>query len=166
MSSGTTHVKASLFLAAGFSVGALIILNPDMVRCAIGSIMGVMITPDWDVDKRYVGNIIVKKRFGNVADKIFDAWLKPYKTSFKHGQFGSHFPVYGTYGRLLYILMMGILPFYAVYFIILLSLNYHFNLIYELLWWCKILFGSWYTLGLVASDVIHFSLDKLTKNTD
>lgn len=166
MSAGKTHVKASLALAAGFSIGALMTQDINLLKCAAGSLAGVIITPDWDVDKKFVGNKIVKKRLGVFAEIIFDAWLKPYKTSFKHGQFGSHFPVYGTFGRLLYIFLLLIVPFYAVYFLILLSVNYHFNLIYELLYWVKILFMSWYTFGLCASDLIHFSLDKLTKNME
>lgn len=166
MSSGNTHRKASLILASGFSLGAIIISSPEMAKCAVGALVGVMATPDWDVDKKFIGNRIIKKRLGNLAEKVFDAWLKPYKTSFKHGRFGSHFPVYGTFGRLFYVLFTLIVPFYVIYFLILLSFNYHTNLINELMWWCRIMFASWYTFGLVYSDVIHYFLDILTKNVE
>jgi len=166
LSSGAIHLKASLILASAFSVGAIVTSDPEMLECAIGAMVGIIITPDWDVDKTFIGNKIIKKRFGHRIERIFNGWLKPYKTSFKHGRFGSHFPVYGTYGRMLYIFYTLILPFYATYFLILLSSNYHFNLIYELTWWVRILFISKYTVGLVGSDIIHYFLDILTTNSE
>ena len=166
LSAGTTHRKASIILASAFGVGALITFRMELAQCAVGSLIGILVTPDWDVDKSFIGNKIIKKKLGYIPERIFNTWLKPYKTSFKHGQFASHFPVYGTYGRLFYILFTLIVPFYIVYFFALLSVNYHFNLIYELGWWCRILFVSWYTVGLIASDTIHYALDILTKNME
>ena len=166
MSTGKTHRKASLILASGFSLGAIITSNPEMIKCAVGSLVGIIMTPDWDVDKKFIGNKIIKKRLGGFAEKVFDAWLKPYKKSFKHGSFGSHFPVYGTYGRLFYVFYTLILPFYAIYFLVLLSVNYHINLINELAWWCRMLFISMYTAGLASSDLIHYCLDILTTNAE
>ena len=166
ISSGKIHQKASLILASAFSVGAIVTSNPGMFECAVGAMVGIVVTPDWDVDKTFIGNKIIKKRFGYRVERIFNGWLKPYKTSFKHGRFGSHFPVYGTYGRLFYILYTLIVPFYVVYFLILLSSNYHFNLIIEGLWWVRILFISKYTIGLIGSDLIHYFLDILTTNSE
>jgi uncharacterized metal-binding protein len=166
VSSGKTHVQASLFLAAGFSIGAMISWDVNLLKCTAGALVGILLTPDLDVDKTYIGNQIIKKKLGYIPERLWNGFWWGYKKSFKHGQFGSHSPPYGTYTRLLYIFLYLIVPFYILYFLILLFANYHFNLIYELLWWCRILFVSWYTVGLVSSDFIHAALDRLTKNME
>jgi len=166
MSTGKTHVTASLVLASAFMVGAIFTSRTEMFECAVGALCGTMVTPDWDVDKTFIGNKLIKSKLGRPVERVFNAWLTPYKKSFKHGQFASHFPVYGTYGRMLYVLLMGVVPFYVPYLIILSLQNYYIVLIYEAEWWVRMLFVSWYTVGLVSSDLIHFTLDKLTKNME
>lgn len=166
MSSGKTHSKASVFLSTGFVIGFMISGRVDLVYCSIGSLIGVFITPDLDLNKNIVNGSFIKKNVGELFLNIWKRFWKRYALFCKHGGNISHLPVFGTYGRLLYILMMGVLPFYLLYFLILFSLNYHFSLMNELMWWCKIMFGSWYTLGLISSDLIHYALDKLTKNVE
>lgn len=166
MSAGHTHLRASLILASAFSVGAIIISRPEMLECAVGAIVGTIITPDLDVDKAFIGDKIVYKRTGWLGKKLWLFFWKPYKTSMKHGRFASHFPIFGTFVRLLYIFYLLIVPFYAVYFLILRLSNYNLDLIYEGVWWCKMLFVSWYTVGLCASDLIHYCLDIMTKNVE
>lgn len=163
MSSGKTHVKASLFLAAGFSIGALISGEPMMLRCVAGALTGVLLTPDLDVDKTYIGNKIIKKRLGYIPERMWNGFWWGYKKSFKHGQFASHFPIFSTFVRLAYVYFWVI---FLPHFLIWLSLNPNWNLTFVLAWYAKIFLDSWYLYGLMSSDLIHYTLDKLTKNVE
>ena len=167
MSSGKTHAKASLILSAGFCVSYLASGNPLVFEMAIGSLVGIFITPDLDLSNGGVVNgKFIKRKLGDFPLRAWKLLWKKYSDSFPHGSWASHFPIFSTYVRLFYIFFMVLVPFYVVYSLILLSSNYHIILITEALWWCKIMFASWYTVGLCASDLIHYSLDVMTKNVD
>jgi uncharacterized metal-binding protein len=164
MSAGRTHQKASIILASGFSLGAIITLKPELFQASIGALIGIMCSPDQDVDSGNIANKIIRTKVGRSFEFIWRLFWSPYSKSFKHGRFASHFPIFSTFVRIFYIIFMGMMPFYAVYILILNLTNYHIDLIQESLWWGKMLFTSWYTIGLIASDTIHYMLDKLTKN--
>lgn len=163
MSSGGTHVKASLMLAAGFSVGALISQDINLLKCVAGSLVGILVTPDADVDKSTVANQIIKKKVGWFGERLWRWFWSGYSSSFKHGQFASHFPVFGTFVRLSYIYFWVIfIPHFLIYF----SLNPHWNLIFVLEWYARIFIEFYFMCGLIGSDLIHYTLDKLTKNME
>jgi uncharacterized metal-binding protein len=166
VSAGRTHRKASLILASAFGVGAIISSHPEMIQCAVGSIVGIMVTPDADVDSGTIANKIIRTKMGRPWEKVWRWFWKPYSKSFKHGLFASHFPVFSTYVRLFYVSFMLLPAFYIPYILILYSSNYYIDLIQESLWWGKLIFVSWYTVGLCSSDLIHYSLDKLTWNLE
>ena len=161
MSKGVVHVKASLFLAAGFSIGALATQDAGMLECAAGAIVGTIVTPDWDVDKSFIGNAIVKKRLGWFAERVWNFVLTPYKKSFKHGQFASHFPIFSTFVRLFYI-YFWIFLFYLLTMAIAIIAGDTFDLNYELIWWATFLLQPAPLIGLICSDIIHWALDILT----
>ena len=149
MSSGKTHLKASLTLSAGFAIGAMVSLDPRVLTCSAGAMAGVLLTPDLDVDKAYIGDKIIEERVGWFGKGVWMWFWKPYKTSFKHGQFASHFPIFGTLVRVFYIYFMLILPFYLIYFLILHSSNYYPWLRSELEYW-----GRMFTNQLFLYDLI------------
>ena len=163
MSSGRTHVKASLFLAAGFGVGMIVSPNPELIKCIAGSLVGILLTPDLDVDKTYIGNKIIKEKIGYIPERMWNGFWWGYKKSFKHGQFGSHFPIFSTFVRLSYVFFwLVFVPHFLIYF----SANPNWNLTKVLLWYAKILFDFYFFCGLSGSDLVHYVLDKLTKNVD
>lgn len=161
MSSGRTHVKASVILSAGFLVGSLVQMDPTIVKCAAGSMIGVLITPDLDVDRTMVANKIIKTKLGQAPEWVWRKFWRAYATSCKHGQFMSHFPVFGTTVRLAYIYFLCILVPHAL---IYLALRPDWSLAYVLEWYAVRALDPMVVYGLMASDLIHYALDKLTKN--
>jgi uncharacterized metal-binding protein len=126
-------------------------------------LVGILLTPDLDVDKTYIGNQIIKKKLGYIPERLWNGFWWGYKKSFKHGQFGSHFPVFSTLVRLMYVYFWTILvPHFLIYF----SANPNWNLTFVLQWYAKIFVEFYFFFGLVSSDFIHYALDRLTKNVD
>lgn len=151
MSAGTVHVKASVILASGFTLGAIIALRPELMLSALGAIVGTIITPDLDVDKAFIGDKIVQKKAGNFAKALWLAFWRPYKKSMKHGRFLSHFPIISTIVRLAYIHFLLITLPGTVYMLIYPS------------WTPIFVFPPLPLLyGLIGSDIIHYFLDILT----
>lgn len=144
----------------------MITLDHRILICCVGSMVGTIITPDLDVDKNYIGDKIVEERVGWIGKRVWVWFWKPYKTSFKHGRFASHFPLFSSFVRLAYLYFMLILPFYAVYFLTLHSWNYNTWLMQELMFWVTIFLNPYFFYGLASSDLIHYALDKMTKNVE
>jgi len=72
MSTGSTHVRASLIVASGFGLGAIVSFNPTLLECSVGALLGIIISPDLDVDKAFIGDKYVEQRTGWIGKKI---WL-------------------------------------------------------------------------------------------
>jgi uncharacterized metal-binding protein len=163
MSSGNVHSKASLILAAGFSLVAMISLEPKILECTVGALVGVVLSGDLDLSNGgIVGGDLIKKKFGWRARGIWKWFWKDYSDSFKHGSWSSHFPVFGTVFRLAYIYFKLIIPFYLVAYLIVNAVGFGWDLIGELKWWAVIMLNPMFLYGLSSSDTIHYFLDKLT----
>ena len=162
MSSGNVHRKASLLLASGFSVGALISQNPDMLLCTVGAITGIIISPDLDVDAGNISNKIIRNKIGWFAERIWSVFWSGYGKSFKHGRFASHFPVFSTTVRVLYAYFWLI---FIPHFLIWLLIPVSWELMFVLSWYAKIFWNFWFFYGLASSDLIHQALDVLTKES-
>lgn len=159
MSAGFVHIRSSLILASAFSVGALFSQDTRLLECAAGALFGIICSPDADVDAGNISNTIVKKRVGWFGERLWRWFWRGYSASFKHGQFASHFPVFGTFVRLVYIFFLTIIPFYTVYFIILHSANYYVWLMNEMTFWVTMFLRPMFFFGLASSDFIHIGLD-------
>ena len=160
MSEGKTHTTASLLLATGFSVVAFATNQPQLFECAVGSLVGIFISPDLDVDSGNVSGEIIRKRVGWFGERLWRWFWKDYSTSFKHGRFGSHFPIYGTATRLFYIFFKTVLPLTLVIKLLFFS---HIDFICELTWWdTMVVFRPMVFIGLCGSDFIHAILDIAT----
>jgi len=157
MSSGVVHKKASILLSAGFLAGSL--YNPALVNCAFGALCGIIISPDLDVDRGNISNTIIRNKLGKIHSKLWDFIWFPYRNSFKHGKFASHFPVFSTIVRVFYIYFTVVFPVNLVLSLI----PGYINFVYEMVWWLKYLFSPLPLYGLISSDVIHFVLDISTK---
>lgn len=159
MSAGCVHQKASVILASSFLLGSLTLGNG--IEYAIGSLVGIMLTPDLDVDKGYIGNKIIRNRMGRMVERAWDGLWYFYRKSLKHGSELSHFPVVSTIFRLAYLFFfLMVLP----YTLLEMIAPGAWNMWQELAWWIEL--GAKHykvILGLMGSDLIHYALDVLTK---
>jgi uncharacterized metal-binding protein len=163
MSSGRVHAKASLILAAGFSIGALISQDARLLRCASGALIGIFIAPDLDLTNGGIvaGNLI-RQKVGWAGQRAWKLFWVSYSNSLKHGSWLSHFPLLSTFVRLAYIYFWSVVLFYALS-LALLPLGYYYEIKYELIWWVGVFLEPMFFYGLASSDTIHFFLDILTK---
>lgn len=162
MSSGVVHTKASIILASGFLIGSIVIKDLSGIKYSIGSLIGIFIQPDWDVDSGFEGDKIIRERFGILGyflEKLWDIFLWPYRKSLKHASFLSHFPPVGTIGRIAYSYFFLIVVPYSIVYIY----KQDFDILQILSkYWQLIVSEPKIILGLAASDFVHFGLDILT----
>jgi uncharacterized metal-binding protein len=153
-----------LILAASTSACALLLQRVELLNMTAGALVGIVVSPDLDVDVGNVSGKILGKVLGNFwGVNLWRRFWKLYSTSFKHGRFASHFPVFSTIVRLWYIYFFVILiPHIVIYFLIRPS----WDLMYVLTFYAMIFAEKYFLAGLIASDVIHYALDVLTKNKD
>jgi uncharacterized metal-binding protein len=158
MSAGYVHTRASLILASGFVLGTLVTRDLQDLQYVLGALTGVMISPDCDVDSRFIAYTYIKKRLGYPAWWLWDKLWHFYRKSIKHGSELSHFPVVGTLGRLAYLfLFVIILPSTLIH------LNYFPYIQAEVSWWFGKVCQYWrIAVALMGADLIHWGLDILT----
>ena len=156
MSAGYVHKRASIILAIGFLVGGILSFNPKIFLCSLGALIGIMMTPDWDVDNGFDGDKWIREHLGIVFEKIWDAFLYPYRRSMKHGSPLSHFPIIGTTGRIVYCLFGLIIFPCAIAWLGGFDL---YNTLSKLYWSGLNEYLVMVFIGLASSDIIHWGLD-------
>ena len=161
MSAGCVHQKASMALAGGFLLVSLV-FGPGHEYVA-GALLGIMLTPDLDVDNGYIGNVIIRERLGKLgglANKAWDGLWYFYRKSLKHGSELSHFPIISTIFRLGYLyLFLIVIP----YIILAVAIPGAWSIQSELAWWLALSAKHYrLILALKGSDLIHWTLDILT----
>jgi len=161
MSDGITHRKASIILATSFLLGSAMTSTgfDSSVQYMIGSLLGIVMTPDWDVDAGFEFDKTIRKNVGKWAEYIWDGFLWPYRKLFKHGQ-TSHIPVIGTLTRIIYVYIAGIFIPHVVFYIIV---KPEWSLTRALSIYLSNIFFYWKViLGLMGSDFVHWGLDIMT----
>lgn len=144
-------------------VGYLLSGNPDILKCASGSLVGVFITPDLDLSNEgIVQGRFIKKRLGTPILSVWKFFWNGYSSSAKHGSWISHFPIFSTFVRLSYIYFWLI---FLPHILIKLLFNPYWDLIYVLSWYATMLLDIYFFIGLAGSDFLHYCLDKLTKES-
>lgn len=159
MSSGKVHATASVVLSVGFATCSVVTGRPEFVRCAVGAVVGVFVSPDLDLNGGLVQGTFIQKKTGWLGKKLWEWFWRPYSLSVKHGSFVSHFPIFSTLVRLLYLYFWIIL---LPSLVLEIFAGRYFDLPYELKWWLQRI-DAYAVLGLAGSDTIHFLLDILTK---
>ena len=160
MSAGYVHTKASLMLAGGFVLGTVISWDITNLQYVAGSLIGVMITPDLDVDAGFSGDKYIRNSLGWFAERIWKVIWYFYRRSLKHGGELSHFPIISTIGRILYLFGLFIVLPHVIYYWIF---QPTWDLRYVLEWYFDGILSGWrIVVGLIGSDVIHWSLDVST----
>ena len=158
MSAGCVHQKASVALASGFLLGSFA-FGPGW-EYAIGALVGIILTPDLDVDNGYIGNTIIRNRLGRPVEKGWDMLWYFYRKSLKHGSELSHFPVISTMFRLIYLfLFLLVLPLGVVELVVPGAADVG-HILSASFW--KILEHWQVIIGLIGSDIIHWGLDVMT----
>ena len=178
MSSGCVHQKASLALAGGFLLGSLA-FGPG-IEYATGALVGIMLTPDLDVDAGNISNQIIREKIGGkpsgrqkdkpwfvirrriawAVEKVWDGLWFIYRGSVKHGSPLSHFPVISTLFRLAYLFLILLVIPYAAFAILFPGA---WDIGSEIRWWLEMARQHHQViLGLMGSDFIHWGLDILT----
>lgn len=104
MAPGIAHSRASSILSipAGVIVGLSLTSIPHGVGAALGSLLGIVLTPDLDQISISKSEWRLVKKFGPFGF-IWCAYWWLYARIIPHRSFWSHFPVIGTIIRLLYL---------------------------------------------------------------
>lgn len=161
MSDGKTHLRSSLILAASFGAVALILQDSRLLECAGGAALGVILSPDQDVDSGHIGNFVIRKHLGVFAEKIWRGFWRGYSRSFKHRGFASHFPIFSTFVRITYVYFWLI---FVPHSLIKLLGFFQWELMYVLQWYGILFLSPMLFYGLASSDLIHYCLDNFSKD--
>lgn len=158
MASGKAHATASILLTVPAGLIALG-LGGDWTAataCAVGSLAGVVLSPDLDVDNPTHSNYIIGKYLGCLGAGTWFAFWWPYAKFIPHRSPLSHWPVLGTLGRLLYMVILGA-PLWFILTLILFGSGQQLptpNLTLRV--WLE-----WGIVGLMLSDTMHYLMDYL-----
>lgn len=165
MSDGKSHSSASIGLGVGVLTGLLPLYPKEIVAVSLGALLGVVLTPDLDVDNGSISNWYVRKIFGKFGDRVWRMWTTPYAYAMSHRSTLSHFPGISTIVRLLYLafpiiiiiaskedtfLRAVLAQLIAIPLLIALTFVYREMDIYYL---------AFVILGLVLSDTLHYLFD-------
>jgi uncharacterized metal-binding protein len=146
-------------MAVEYTIYSAISLDPTNFEYAIGSLLGVVLHPDLDVNHGRTHSTRYIRKLGLVPSLGWTVVWYPYRKSIKHGSHLSHLPVLGTVGRLVYLFLFAVAIPYLVIAPVL-----HLNLQQELEWWFRQPFIHYkLVLGLMSADFIHWVLDVSTR---
>jgi len=104
VSDGKTHRRVNI-ITGGAIVGGSILINaplPVTVAAIAGSVAGTIISPDMDLNAALPASFMTKIPGVRI---VWGTVWRPYQLIFKHRSFWSHFPIVGTTGRVLYLML-------------------------------------------------------------
>lgn len=153
MPKGTTHAKATLALAAagGFFAFHNGYPLPQVMALTGGTLAGLILTPDLDIDEGCISHDIVRRTAGRGIGRLWALFWRPYGLMLPHRSRLSHMPVLGTAIRLAYI---SILPALLWFFAGLFAVGLLNNPVFPA-------WGIWAIGGLVLADTLHYLMDTL-----
>ncbi len=167
MADGRTHVLATktlaVFLFAG-QMGNGILLQGYPARdvffsalaLSAGTLAGLFLTPDLDIDAGSMSEEEVR-RISPLGENIWWVYWFPYRWLIPHRSFLSHFPIIGTFGRLLYLSI----PYLTILGITYVAAPGVFGLLgFAGLWLLFFSYFQMFVLGLASSDLLHFFMDQ------
>lgn len=171
MADGKIHTVVTIGATGGLLAGyTLAYLTNDPISVIVtvgGSLVGIFISPDQDVDNGNISDYHIRKLFK--VDFLWAVFWRAYRLSFKHRGFWSHGPGISTMIRLLYLL----LPPIAILFkdqdtdwltVILWAVVAQISslpLIWLLLTYTDYFwqYGGFFFVGLLLSDLLHLVFD-------
>lgn len=160
MSRGVVHTKATLAVTGGFLLGGLLTWNFLAIKYAVGSLIGVVVSSDVDVDSGDIADRYIRDRIGKPAERIWDGIWFFYRRSFKHGGELSHFPIVCTIGRIIYLFFIFIVIPEIIFYLLFPG---RVDLWGELEWWVRLIVNhKEIVFGLMYADFGHWVLDIFT----
>ena len=153
MSDGKTHAQATMGLIIPTMTASMLIYPDDPLSAAIvggiGCATGLIIDPDLDVDGITMSEWQMIKRLWIVGMLWVVLWY-PYAWLIPHRSPFSHWPILGTFGRVLYLLgwlkLLGAILGISVPVLVIVQ---------------QPLFMIWFG-GLAVADTAHFIMDVLS----
>jgi uncharacterized metal-binding protein len=154
MPKGTVHAKATVALAAA---GAFVTYRfghplPQILALSGGTLAGLLLTPDLDIDEGCISNDIVRHSAGRRVEQLWALFWRPYGLMLPHRSKLSHLPLLGTALRLVYIAILPALIWWFTTFSARTGMLPHLS-VPIWVWWA---FG-----GLVLADTLHYLMDEL-----
>ena len=153
MPDGGVHATISTVAAVGLYLLGTHAGLPETTTQAIaaGCILGIMITPDLDVDQPVRSHQVVLRRFGPFIAALWRMVWLPYGLAIRHRSWMSHMPVVGTLIRAAYLACIVSLVLWAAgrFGGFALRTEDVLNLI------------PWALIGLAVSDTLHWAADIL-----
>lgn len=149
MPNGTTHARATVALAVAGGAAAYHFGHPlpHVVALTAGTLVGLILTPDLDVDDGCISNHIVRATTNRPIAWLWSAFWKPYGLLIPHRSRLSHMPLLGTALRLAYL---SILPALFFWFAGDVYARPPFPI-----------WAPWAVGGLALADTLHYLMDIL-----
>ena len=148
MASGKVHALDCVIVGVGMgATGFLVTRDPTSAACLVGGgFLGIIITPDLDVDAGCISYRVVDWFIGVPAGLVWRLIWLPYAKRLGHRSFWSHFPIVSTLIRLVYLGLIGwALGLERILDIDLFSFLYYLALA---------------TIALMTSDLLHYLRDR------
>lgn len=112
-----------------------------------GTLAGLVLTPDLDLDEGCIANDIVRRTAGRKAERIWSLFWLPYSRLIRHRSHLSHLPLLGTALRVGYVLALPL---------ILLWMAGQPPALHTIPAW-----AWWAASGLILADVLHYIMDQV-----
>lgn len=177
MSSGKVHAVSTGVLAivsAPIIAWSAVNIGLETFLVLPGILLGVLITPDFDIDNRVVSHGYMDHAFGKLLGYGWYYFWHSYSISFKHRSALSHAPVISTLIRLTFMVFPPIILLFRnqqtgllelVFYLIISTLLAVplWGMLYLLIFVLQIniIFFAFLALGLVCADLLHFILDNI-----
>ncbi len=155
MPNGSVHARATVVLAAagGFLSYHAGHHMPQVFALTGGTLAGLLLTPDLDVDSGCISYDVVRRSAGKHIERLWAIYWRPYALLIPHRSRLSHLPVLGTLLRLAYL---AILPALIWFFAAAIpSLNWILARPSFPAW------SAWAIGGLMLADTLHYAMDKV-----
>lgn len=167
MADGRTHTIATrtlaVFLFAGQMGNAILFhgySNQEAILSALalslGALGNLFLTPDLDIDAGSMSEEEVRK-ISPLGENIWWIYWFPYRRLIPHRSPLSHWPIIGTFGRLLYL---------SILYLTVLAITFIVNqsafgwLAFAGLWLLFFPYFQIAVLGLASADLLHFFMDQ------
>jgi uncharacterized metal-binding protein len=158
--SGKIHSALNLAIATGVLVPYALVnwMDGNPYMYIAGNLVGILISPDLDVDAGNVSDSIIRK-VSRPAQWIWRKFWTPYSLALPHRSTLSHFPVLSTLIRLGYI-VVGLNLFLMVGWGVSRIVGWDDSVSFVFLW-------DWsFFMGLVHVDTVHWLADKTIKGRE
>jgi uncharacterized metal-binding protein len=176
MASGRIHAVTTVALSLGFAPIVLSAVKgtPELLILIPGIMLGILITPDLDIDHRIVSHRYMRNMFGRVVGMYWYYLWHSYSICFKHRSALSHLPIISTLIRLTFLAFppiivlfrnqqtgtVKLIPYLLLSTVMVIPI---WGLIYLVLviLQANILVLLFLVLGLALADLLHFIIDLL-----